>query len=105
MKEELVQTAKDKKSDQWGDRAVLGGKTTVFLTPSTDAFHELEHFLQETPEQPHPNTPSLLSAWGLVQTHDPLGIYLQWKCTTEVPGPKFCCFTQSAWRCKFGCSQ
>lgn len=103
MKEELVQTAKDKKPDQWADRAVQEGKTTVSLTPTTDAFHEVEHFPQDTPEQPHPNTPFFLPGgpgdlfklvihWGF--------IYTKWKCTTKVPGPKFCCFTQSAWRCK-----
>lgn len=47
--EELVQTAKDKKPDQWAGKAVLEGKTTVSLTSlTTDAFHELEHFPQES---------------------------------------------------------
>lgn len=44
MKAELVQTVKDKKPDQWADRAVLEGETTASLSQTTDAFHEQEHF-------------------------------------------------------------
>lgn len=62
MKEELVETAKDEKADEWAGRAVLEGKITVSLTLTTDTFHGLEHFPQETPKRPHPNTPFVLPA-------------------------------------------
>lgn len=99
MKEELVETAKHKKADQWAGRAVLEGNTTASLTLTIDAFHGLEHFPQDTPEQYHPNTPFFLPGgpgdlFKLVIHW--IFIYKKWKCAIRVPGPKFCCFT---WIC------
>lgn len=69
---------------------MLEGKTTVSITLTTDAFHELEHFPQETPEQPHPNTPFFLPGGPgnlFKLTIHWIFIYTKWKRATKVPGP------------------
>lgn len=69
---------------------MLEGKTTDSLTLTTNAFHEAEHFPQETPEQPHPNTPFFLPGGPgnlfKLMIHW-IFIYTKWKCATKVPGP------------------
>lgn len=67
---------------------MLEGKTTVSLILTTDAFHELERFPQETPEQPHPNTPFFLPGGPgnlFKLTIHWIFIYTKWKRATKVP--------------------
>jgi len=55
MKEELRRLIGRKKPAR--KKAGLERKTTDSLGPTTNVFYELEHFPQETPEQPSLNTP------------------------------------------------